>query len=188
VSGPKGDQSWTVKAGSLFALSIDGFGLDQSDQLSFVPKGNDCSMNEEKIFVNSPGSVLSGSMLAQVLDGFEAILGGDGTLLDFTSANGLKSGDRIKLSRIVTGNNNVERMLNNDLEVVVISGTRVRVNVQFEPGEFPGSIDLTSSSWKRTSRIDFSEIVLNQAGDYTVCWTGGTSSAPVGGIVVSEDP
>jgi hypothetical protein len=75
-------------------------------------------------------------------------------------------------------------MLNKDHSVIVLSDSQVWINVQFNPGEFPALMDLSSSAWTRTSQLSFQDLIINQEGAYTVCWISGSISAAAGSLVV----
>lgn len=185
VSGPKGDQSWIFPVGTIFNVSIDGYGLISADRMSIISESQDCeSVGQNALFSNITGSVLSGSQIANLFDGYETILGGNGTVVDFNTTHGLVTGNRITLSGIYVGQIEIEEMLNKDHSVIVISDSQVWINVQFNPGEFPALMDLSSSAWTRTSQLSFQNLIINQEGSYTVCWISGLISAAAGNLLV----
>ena len=192
VAGPKGDQLWAFTVESVFSLSIDGYALRPTDSLKIIAasEADDCllSPSSSSVTYTSQGTVLSGGPLGGISDGYDVILGGNGTVVDFTTAHNLNQGDRITLSGISTGDSVKDAMFNSDHSVSVLSSKSVWINVQFGPGEFPLSTDLSISSWIRTSRIDFEGISAQAPGTYTVCWIGGDSSASPAGPLVINDP
>ena len=185
VAGPKGDQSWMFPVSTSFNLSIDGFGMNSTDRMSIIPSSQDCqSAGPSGTFSNITGSVLSGTIIANLLDGHETILGGNGTVVDFGTSHGLVTGNRITLSGIFVGQTERDQMINKDHTVTVLSDSQVWINVQFGPGQFPALMDLSSSAWTRTSQLSFQGLMLNEGGTYTVCWISGSSSAVAGSLVV----
>jgi hypothetical protein len=185
ISGPKGDQSWIFPVATVFNVSIDGYGLNSADRMSIISASQNCELvGQNGLFSNITGSVLSGSRIANLFDGYETILGGNGTVVDFNTSHGLVTGNRITLSGIYVGQTEKDQMLNKDHSVIVLSDSQVWINVQFNPGEFPALMDLSSSAWTRTSQLSFQDLIINQEGAYTVCWISGSISAAAGSLVV----
>jgi hypothetical protein len=187
VAGPKGDQSWIATQSLPLALSVDGYGLKPQDSLKIISGDGDCADSPQLSFVaiNQAAYVLSGSNLVALLDGYSAILGGNGTVIVFSQPHGLSEGDRIELSGISTQDADVDAMFNSDHTVSILSSQQVWINVQFGSSQFPIRVDLSLASWSRSSNLDFPSVAVSQAGIFKVCWVGSTTTAFAGTLTVS---
>jgi hypothetical protein len=186
VAGPKGDQYWTFTEGSSFSLSIDGYAITSNDTMRIIAYGEDCT-SSPSLSPDVSGTVAFGGPLAGLSDGYQLILGGNGTVVDFGSPHGLSEGDRVTIAGVSTGSSDIDSMINTDHRVSILSAQTVRLNLQFRPGQFPSNIDFTYSSWRRTSRIDFPAIFsIGTTGIYTVCWVGDSSASSAGALQIIE--
>jgi len=190
VAGPKGDQSWTATASLQFPVSISGYGLSNLDSLKIIPSVGDCSSTSQPNYVltSSSGSAYSVGTITSLSDGYRAILGGNGTVVEFSQNHGLSESDRIALSGVSTGNSDFDAMIDTDHLISVIDARRVWIDVQFKAGQFPTNIVLTGAIWRRSSQLDFASVEVLKAGAYIVCWVGSQSQAVAGSLVVSNPP
>lgn len=191
ISGPVADQEWTATENLPFVLKMSGFGLTSNNRVKFVPVGESCATAAQPAHVVGPvgtATVRSGTNIVSITDGFEVIIGGSGTVVVFGATHGFETGDRVSISGVQTGDINTEAMLNREHPVVVLDETRIRIEVSFGPGEFPVIGSLSAVTWTQSGTAKFEDIVVLEAGTYSVCWAPQSDFVMPAGIVVVEKP
>ena len=203
-SGPSENQQWQAYSNLAFSITISGWGLSAANSLLIVDgTDTDCADIASTLissFVVGPSETIpallggADSRIVNVVDGFRDVIGGNGTNIFFTSPHRLVSFDRISVSGLFTGNLDYDAMLNSDFTVRVIDPFRININVQFAPGQFPSTVNVTQANWWRSSTASFGKFYVSKPGAYTVCWNAQNTTTPrlfggkAGTITVIDPP
>lgn len=186
-SGPSENQQWQAYSNLDFSINISGWGLSPVNSLVIMadePNFSDCTNNTAATVIrpSEPIPALLGadgfSRILNVLDGFRDVIGGNGTNVVFTFPHRLLSFDRIYVSGLLTGSQDNDEMLNSDFTVWVIDPFRININVQFAPGQFPSTVNVSQAIWWRSSTALFGKFLVSKPGTYTVCWIAQNTTTP----------